>query len=94
MVYGITVDHSYFIYVHICVLAFGAFNLIVYLCCMKGQYFISNITGEIHNLKDVKHNLIEHETFTEVEVLSPTDEIIDACVVHDDLVKLIAIIFK
>lgn len=61
---------------------------------MKGQYFISNITGEIHNLKDVKHNLIEHETFTEVEVLSPTDEIIDACVVHDDLVKLIAIIFK
>lgn len=59
---------------------------------MKGQFFISNIDGEIHNLKDVKHEVISHPNFVEVLVLQSDDEIIDSCVLYNNLTDLINVI--
>lgn len=56
---------------------------------MKGQYIISNLTREIHNIKDIPHKLIKHETFTEVEMLDSEGYVIDYCVLYDDIRKLV-----
>lgn len=54
-----------------------------------GKYFISNIDGEIHNLKDI-HNYFDYLNYVEIE--NNDGEVIDTVTIYDSLDDLLNVI--
>jgi hypothetical protein len=59
---------------------------------VSGSYYISNMDNQIHNSNDRLHNIIEHDTWTEISIIDSDGCEIESCCLYKTLKDLLVAI--
>ena len=55
---------------------------------VTGKYFFSNMSNEVHNAIDYKHDITKYEDYTQINILADDGRVIDECVLYNSLNEL------